>query len=88
MTLILNTLSTNEMDNRRSVYPNPSRNGKFILNPNDFQDILVTNMEGRKVDFQFDKVNSLLDLSMNNKGVYLILISVDTIVYPIQVIFN
>lgn len=88
MTLTLNTLSTNEMDNRRSVYPNPSRNGKFILNPNDFQDILVTNMEGRKVDFQFDKVNSLLDLSMNNKGVYLILISVDTFVYPIQVIFN
>jgi len=62
---------------RLSIYPNPSNTGLIQTNTDlNYSDIKIYSIEGKQINFT--KTNNVIDISDNEKGVYLI--SIDGVV--------
>ncbi len=88
LNLVIENSDIVELDNVNiSIYPNPSSDGKFIIESNQlFKLIKVIDFSGREVNYNFE--NKLLDISNLSKGIYLITILENKNIYNMRIINN
>lgn len=71
------SLNENYIDDKLSIYPNPSKNGKFKI---DYDGVInrikLYDMFGKEIDFQLNEYNKLIDLSSFSRGKYIVQIEV------------
>ena len=68
------SLSPSKINSKNSpiIFPNPS-NGTFtIQNTDKIEDIFITNMLGQKIEFDYSESNNYTNVSLKEKGLFLL----------------
>ncbi|HET8858984.1 alpha-amylase family glycosyl hydrolase [Marivirga sp.] len=63
-----------QIENKVIAFPNPAQNQLFIESPDELQNILITNLEGKSIPIKVEQSNHqyLLDISHLESGIYLL----------------
>jgi hypothetical protein len=86
--LVIENSDIVELDNVNiSIYPNPSSDGKFIIESEQlFKPIKLIDFSGRMVSFNFN--NNTLDISQLINGVYILTIEMDRQLLQFKIIHS